>query len=383
MGTVVDSAIRTIQNSRRTYCKFLSANDSGETGGHQCGILVSQSALKLLFRNPVKGIESRWVDIEWPNNLVTRSRFVFYESKHELRITNFGSHFPYLDASKTGSLFLLSEIDENNYKAFVIDGEENINYFLDFFGLTSIETNKLLQLSSDLHFDEMVRSFLTEAGNKFPDSEEMAVETGKLLKEINDEGDKQAITDPDKELVDSIDTEYRLFRAYESHFYGEKVGKGFASVDDFTDFSKSVLNRRKSRSGKSLEHHLCRIFAKNGLKFSSQPNSEENKIPDFLFPSEEAYKDSHFPEEKLIFLAAKTTCKDRWRQILNEANRTKTKFLCTLQQGITRNQMQEMREAEVVLVVPKPFITSYPIDFRKDIWTIKDFIDYVKLIENS
>ncbi len=42
-------AIEASLHSRGAFCKFLSANDSGETGGHQSGILVSKSARFMLF----------------------------------------------------------------------------------------------------------------------------------------------------------------------------------------------------------------------------------------------------------------------------------------------------------------------------------------------
>ena len=41
----VDSAVR----GGDVYCKFLSANDSGETGGHQSGILISKTAIFINF----------------------------------------------------------------------------------------------------------------------------------------------------------------------------------------------------------------------------------------------------------------------------------------------------------------------------------------------
>ena len=90
-----------------------------------------------------------------------------------------------------------------------------------------------------------------------------------------------------------------------------------------------------------------------------------------------------YPTEKLISLAAKTTCKDRWRQVINEANRLRgqAKFLCTLQQGISAAQMDEMQEEKVILVVPKPYIATYPKDKQDRIWTISKFIDYVKELE--
>jgi hypothetical protein len=52
-------------------------------------------------------------------------------------------------------------------------------------------------------------------------------------------------------------------------------------------------------------------------------------------------------------LAAKTTCKDRWRQILNEADRIPAKHLLTLQEGVSEGQFREMNDAGVRLVVPR------------------------------
>ena len=90
-----------------------------------------------------------------------------------------------------------------------------------------------------------------------------------------------------------------------------------------------------------------------------------------------------FSIEKLCTLAAKTTCKDRWRQILNEADRLRDehKYLCTMQQGISSAQMDEMQAEKVILVVPKPYIKAYPRDRQDRIWTVGRFVGYVKEME--
>ncbi|MCU2864148.1 type II restriction endonuclease, partial [Enterobacter hormaechei subsp. xiangfangensis] len=91
--------------------------------------------------------------------------------------------------------------------------------------------------------------------------------------------------------------------------------------DEFIALANSVSNRRKSRAGKSLELHLEHLFIEHGLRhFATQAITEGNKKPDFLFPSAGAYHDTEFPVENLRMLAVKTTCKDRWRQLLNEAD---------------------------------------------------------------
>lgn len=53
-------------------------------------------------------------------------------------------------------------------------------------------------------------------------------------------------------------------------------------------------------------------------------------------------------------LAVKTTCKDRWRQALNEANKINKIYLFTLQEGVSVAQFNEMRAEGVTLVVPSP-----------------------------
>ncbi len=45
-------AIQVVLNSRKAYCKFLSANDTGLTGGHQAGIYISKPSVPILFDEP-------------------------------------------------------------------------------------------------------------------------------------------------------------------------------------------------------------------------------------------------------------------------------------------------------------------------------------------
>ena len=212
----------------------------------------------------------------------------------------------------------------------------------------------------------------------------MSAAARRIEDEIHDHVE-YAQTQPDVKLLNWSETEYRLFPAIENELYGKFVREGFANVDDFIEKANAVLNRRKSRAGKSLEHHLGAIFEANGIEFEGQVTTEGNKRPDFIFPSSEAYHNLAYPERKLVFLAAKTTCKDRWRQILNEADRFRgrTKFLCTLQQGMTEKQMDEMANENVVLVVPRPYIKTYPRDTKMRILTLANFIGSVQGIQRE
>ena len=79
-------------------------------------------------------------------------------------------------------------------------------------------------------------------------------------------------------------------------------------------------------------------------------------------------------------MGAKTTCKDRWRQVLTEADRVEVKFLFTLQQGISKNQLKEMHDSQLTLVVPQKYISSFPRDYQDE---IKDLLGFVLMVKEK
>lgn len=385
---ILNDAIDSVLESRLAFCKFLSANDTGATGGHQSGILVSKSAKDILFYESldISPIMKRNVQIHWMDDIVTDSVFTYYKSKNELRITKFGRGFPYLKPDETGSLFVLTLRDDDYYSAFVINTEYEINQFLSTFDISPVQTNALIEqhhLLPEFEEAKAITAFVGTLKEEFPSSKEMSRAARSIQNAVYDQIDL-IISNPDQIIIDWTNMEYTLFRTLEQVRYGGIVSAGFDNMDAFVEMANRVLNRRKSRAGKSLENHLEAIFDGNNIEYTSQAITEGNKKPDFLFPSETAYHDFAFPTENLVSLAAKTTCKDRWRQILNEADRLKNgaKYLCTLQQGISPAQMDEMQTEKVILVVPEPLIKTYPKDRQDRIWTLKKFVDYVKEIES-
>lgn len=56
----------------------------------------------------------------------------------------------------------------------------------------------------------------------------------------------------------------------------------------------------------------------------------------------------------------------------------RTHFLITLQQGNTPRQLEEMRAANVCLIVPKPYIRAYPPEHQNEILPLKQFIEYTR-----
>jgi hypothetical protein len=162
-----------------------------------------------------------------------------------------------------------------------------------------------------------------------------------------------------------------------------RINSGFDSVEAFVEFAGSLTNRRKSRSGRSLELHARLIFSEEAVPFSWQARTEYKKAPDFIFPSQDAYHDPDFPAESLRMLATKTTCKDRWRQVLNEADRIPHKHLLTLQEGVSESQFREMQDAGVRLVVPMSLMPSYPDEIRTDLLSFERFLAELRATQPS
>jgi hypothetical protein len=384
MDNMATSAIQAVNHGQLAYCKFLSANDTGDTGAHQAGIYIAKNAISILFDEPgEKGSnKDKYVKVRWQDDFTTDSRFIYYGTgtRNEYRITRFGRGFPFLRTEHTGDLFVFVKNDVEDYSGYILETEDDINAFLDAFAMSPTDTGTIIQKDdmqldtrAELAFAEFIEALTVD----FPASVEMSAAARRIFNSVYNHEENIQLN-PDKELIDWIDTEYRLFRKIEFSRYGDMITKGFSTVEKFIEVANMVLNRRKSRAGKSLEHHLSAMFDGNSLIYQAQPRTEGNKRPDFLFPGESAYHDLTYPSEQLIFLGAKTTCKDRWRQVINEANRIRDKHLFTLQQGISAQQLDEMEAEHITLVVPAPYIAAYPSEKRGNIWTLHKFIAYAK-----
>ncbi len=386
-ASISQQAIESVHRGKLAFCKFLSANDTGLTGGHQCGIYIPKPAYSILFgERGIKGEnKERLAKIRWMGDFETESKFTYYGTgtRNEYRITRFGQGFELLRPRNTGALVVLVKMSEEDYEGWVLEMEDDIEAFLEYFSLSPAETGRLLgtEVLADNQQEQSklakMDAFVQGLQGGFPKAVDMSKAARDIYNDVYDHIE-YIVQQPDKELLAWNNMEYDLFRRIEEVQYGEAIRRGFDSMQDFIDVANSILNRRKSRAGKSLEYHLEAIFQGNQLPYDAQVITEERKKPDFVFPSGSAYHNPAYSSDKLVVLGAKTTCKDRWRQVITEASRVKTKYLCTLQQGISPQQLHEMKSENVVLVVPKPYIKTYPREYRADIFSLENFIQFVK-----
>ena len=169
------------------------------------------------------------------------------------------------------------------------------------------------------------------------------------------------VEDPDGALGARMSYEEDLFKAMESSIVKEQLIKGFAEVDQFIKYSLSVQNRRKSRVCHALENHLSAVFDANLIKYSRGCRTENNSKPDFIFPGADEYHNPAIGSPPLKMLGAKTTCKDRWRQVLSEAQKIPNKHLFTLETALTANQLHEMHSSSLTIVSTPEVLLTYPV----------------------
>ncbi len=386
MDSILQNAVQSAQKAEIAFSKFITANDTGSTGGHQAGYHIHKNAWSLFFDKPgEKGTNSDiMVTIKWQDDFETTSRFIYYGvgTRNEYRLTRFGKGFPFLSDDNVGDLLILCKKAVNSYEAFVLQKDVEIEDFLAALNLSVNDTNKIIPKQfeatpEDIMF-ECFLSYLKTLSIDFPSTNDLSSNARFCYNIAHNITVKSIMEDPDDKLLNWLDAEFQLFKTIENYRYSERIKIPFSTLEELVEIANTILNRRKSRAGKSLEHHLAEIFIQVKILFESQVITEDNKKPDFLFPGKNAYINPKFDENKLCVLASKTTCKDRWRQILNEADRIKTKHLFTLQQGISSNQLEEMFKYNVQLVVPRQYLTSFPSTYRDRILTLDTFVKHIQ-----
>jgi hypothetical protein len=240
-------------------------------------------------------------------------------------------------------------------------------YILEELGIEINDTN-------EDYLDSLIEPYLKTG---FPTTSVFSAFARSTIKHVS------PIEEPDVTLLLWIEQEERLFRRLERHMVSIRLEQGFKTsegmdVEAFIQFSLSVHNRRKSRVGYAFENHLEEIFKAHRIQYARTQVTEHKSKPDFLFPDAEKYRDDSFPTSRLTMLGVKSTCKDRWRQVLAEANRIKEKHLLTLEPAISVSQTDEMKGSNLQLILPKRIHSTYKPDQQKWLMDLNTFLVLIK-----
>ena len=367
--------------------KRLSANDTGASDSHQAGLYVPKALAFRIFpeltvsdnNNPESAIRVA----AGSHSHERTCRVIWYRqgTRDETRITRWGGMgSPVLDQDNTGAIvlfFFTGEVDSRVCRYWVCRDAQEEDVAESFAG--PVEPGPLLfwhadgQLSSEPELDSRAGPCWLE-GDQLPDGWlEQFPSTlevfGKAL-ELEPYSDLRI----DDRMLRRRVCEYSVFRSVEHAVITNAIQGGFESVDHFLRTAQSILQRRRSRSGRSLELQVQTILKEENVKHSAQPTVETGNRPDFIFPSQDDYENPNFPAARLRMLACKSTVKERWRQVVGEADRIPVKHLFTLQEGVSAAQYDEMKRRGVRLVVPASLHYRFPEAVRAELVSLQDFV---------
>lgn len=373
------------------WLKRLSANDTQANGSHQAGPYIPKNILFAVLpslRRPEDENPDVWFNLMIDSHHdIRRARAVWYNNRrfggtrNETRLTGLGgSASALLDPESTGALTVFAfsrESEEQPFECHVWVARDAVEEdtieewtgpvepgqwitYPDLLGMSGKKVDCWLEP------DELPPEWL----EKFPRGEAL------VRKAIEMRPENAA--DVDQRLMVRRDCEFEIYRSLENAVYMPRIRREFTNVDEFVAVAQPIIQRRRSRGGRSLEIHLQTIFREEMMDFASQPVVDSNSRPDFLFPSAAAYEDPSFPSERLRMLAVKSTIKERWRQVLEEASRIEVKHLLTLQRGVSEAQFTAMRDSGIRLVVPQALHREYGPDISPHLQTLESFIGEVR-----
>lgn len=376
------------------YVKRLSGNDTLANGSHQAGFYLPKPVFFKLFPSLEKQTDDNadaWFDLTTDSHPDHRNvRVVWYNNKlrggtrDEVRVTNLGGiQSALLDPESTGALtvfaFRATEgQDTKQCKVWVCRNQAEEATVERETGPVEPgrwttwppEGGFVAALRSPVQADcrlaqhQLPQEWLT----KFPTGAEV------IRKVIELRPDSQMAVD--KRLIRRRDCEFELFQSLEEAVELPRAQAGFRTIADFLAAAQTVLQRRKARSGKSLELHMREILLeenfKEGQDFTYQPKAGNN--PDFLFPNEATYLDSSVPRDRLRMLAVKTTFRDRWRQVTEECSDLPSRHLLTLQEGVSEAQFRLITQAGIHLVVPDKLIGKYAKSIQPALYSVSQLL---------
>jgi hypothetical protein len=371
------------------YTKRLSPNDTGLTKSNQVGPYIPKPvAFPLLGLEPAAKPDAD-VSRMWNYWLVSHDqrnelRLVYYMSKNECRLTRFGGRrSPVQDPENTSRLMVFAFRDDGStLQGWLARSDDEEELIQDWTGqvVPGFPIRRRV-VEGQLRLDELF-AVPADACNcamsdlpshwalEFPAPTALTAEAVSRMG-LHDQ-------DVDSRLMRRFECEYSIFRTVEEAHVLPKVSSGFRGVDAFVQVAMSVINRRKSRAGRSLELQLATVFDEERITYERQVMTETGSTVDFLFPSLDRYYNASHGDPDVRMLAVKTTLRDRWRQVLQEGRKIEPKHLFTMDEAVTIPQYQDMKSRGVLLVVPQRRVASYPPPIRTDVLTLGRFVELVR-----
>jgi Restriction endonuclease EcoRII, N-terminal len=235
-----ERAVTDARESGISLLKFLSPNDVGLTGSHQCGIYLPKPATKLFDPDgPQRGRNKDIpVKIEWPDGSVTDSRIKYWgkKTRNEYHLTRFGRDFSFLREDDVGSLLVLTPIAEHEFRAHILAHADDIDHVIDSLGMDlPYDWGGLFGVAAeqreapDACVARLFKKF-AERCSEFPSGRDIATHVWRVVSECSC---KTLTGSTDKQLLCLHDREYELFSLIEEHIYNEQYASKRFALDSF------------------------------------------------------------------------------------------------------------------------------------------------------
>lgn len=414
----LDQLAAVLEGAEQVYLKKLSLNDwqwTENPSAHQGGVYIPHEdrdggffpALSLKERaGSGAPIFEIWFDLHWPQAEITKTaRLVHYTSKgQETHLTNVVKE-PFRGVSPASFLLIARRrlrTGELQFTAFVADsGGLGVGYLHDLFRFDSdfisgcFLPEAAARDSADRalsYVEQAIRAWREGSLVEFAAIHAAIPSTSRMAELAQAEymnANSLSLLDPfslaapgDAVMRISRDIEYRLFKDFELRARSVELVRIVFGVNStattvegairslITEFPRidkvllSAAQQRKSRAGKSFELHIERLLKDGGIPYEAQVVIESKKRPDFVLPDFLLYSDPARTRMEALVLSAKTTLRERWKQVHSEI-RNCDLYLATVDENVASSVISEMAEAGIFLVVPESLKTSDAAVYRR------------------
>ncbi len=408
--------------SRQLLIKKLSRNDCGwaddSKNGHQNGPYIPREIRDAGFFPPLENINKDKTHIYeahfntlWPaTGEVKKSKLTHYSNKGaELHFTRVPkSEFAGLTpASLMIGGVLRESIDDIHHWFMIVDSaSEEVELLEAMFDLGAgfhyglfdpADALKIQKDETDQLIDELSAALRTgslaafiASVSKMPAPEILAAEAqGAYLQQhhLKDLSPYEIPNPGDAIMQISRDIEYSLYKRAERRYRAAEVIRIISSggldivssvVRGFPDLDATFLSasqHRKSRAGRSFEQHIARLLRDGRIAFEEQAVTGGRR-PDFVLPSLVVLKAEKRKFEEAMVLSAKTTLRERWKQVAMEKFNCAL-FLATVDDRVSADAIDDMSSQDIHLVVPESLKKSKETCYKDktNVITFREFFD--------
>lgn len=185
----------------------------------------------------------------------------------------------------------------------------------------------------------------------------------------------------------SRDIEYALYKRAEIRYRAAEVVR--IVTEGGTDLVASVVRsfpnldalflsasqQRKTRAGRSFEHHIAKVLHDGRIRYQEQAVTGGRR-PDFVLPSVAVLASMTRSVDEAMILSLKTTLRERWKQVPMEKFRCEL-FLATVDDRVSSEAVDGMQAQGIHLVVPESLKSSKETcyDKKQNVITFREFFD--------